>query len=170
MAVPKSKQELLEAIESSFNKLYTDLQSIPVQNVNLQEIEGHKSNTMMSVHNLVSYLVGWNELVLKWVKKSEAQEPISFPEEGYKWNQLGDLAQKFYRDYKLIDYPVLLEKLVIAKESIIQIIENKSDEELYGKDWYRNYTLGRMIQFNTFSPYKNARTRIRKWKKNKIEK
>ena len=50
---------------------------------------------MMSIHNLVSYLVGWSSLVLKWNRKSEDKEPIDFPETGYKWNELGRLAQKF---------------------------------------------------------------------------
>ena len=50
---------------------------------------------MMSIHNLVSYLLGWSSLVLKWNRKSEDKEPIDFPETGYKWNELGRLAQKF---------------------------------------------------------------------------
>ncbi|MFX4153989.1 ClbS/DfsB family four-helix bundle protein [Aliarcobacter butzleri] len=61
------------------------------------------------------------------------KEEVDFPETGYKWNQLGKLAQKFYEDYKI--------------------------------SWHEKWTLGRMIQFNTSSPYANAKARIRKWKK-----
>ena len=41
------------------------------------------------------------------------------------------------------------------------------NDDLYGKPWYEAYTLGRMIQFNTASPFDNARKRLRRWKKEK---
>ncbi|WP_331709366.1 ClbS/DfsB family four-helix bundle protein [Microbacterium sp. TNHR37B] len=41
--------------------------------------------------------------------------------------------------------------------------ESRSDEELYGAPWYRTWTMGRMISFNTSSPYANARGRLRAW-------
>lgn len=47
----------------------------------------------------------------------------------------------------------------------LHAIEQKSNSELYEVAWYEKWTLGRMIQFNTASPYTNARGRIRKWKK-----
>ncbi|MCG8400066.1 MAG: ClbS/DfsB family four-helix bundle protein, partial [Firmicutes bacterium] len=46
-------------------------------------------------------------------------------------------------------------------------IEKKDNIQLYGTPWYEKWTMGRMIQLNTSSPYKNARNRIRKWKKQK---
>jgi len=33
--------------------------------------------------------------------------------------------------------------------------------------WYDKWTFGKMIQLNTSSPFKNAKDRIRKWKKTK---
>ena len=49
----------------------------------------------MSVSDLVAYLIGWGELVLKWNEKKEKREKVDFPETGYKWNELGKLAKKF---------------------------------------------------------------------------
>ncbi|MNK06664.1 hypothetical protein D3C87_245630 [compost metagenome] len=80
---------------------------------------------MMSINNLLAYLIGWGELVFKWNRKKDNNEPVYFPDTGYKWN------------------------------------------ELYETTWYEKWTMGRMIQFNTASPYNNARGRIRKWKKQK---
>ncbi|EPE9290931.1 ClbS/DfsB family four-helix bundle protein, partial [Escherichia coli] len=37
---------------------------------------------------------------------------------------------------------------------------------LYGRPWYTKWTMGRMISFNTSSPYANANGRLRKWAKN----
>jgi len=165
MAIPKNKAELLAAIEDSFIKLENDLIDIPIELTNIIELEGHKKDTQMSVCNLVAYLIGWGELVIKWHKLFVKNKAIDFPETGFKWTELGDLAQKFYADYSMDDFPTLLKKLRRVVKKINKIIEQSSNEDLYKIPMYKTYPLGRMIQLNTSSPYKNARSRIRKWKK-----
>lgn len=167
MAVPGNKEELLKAIRENFSKLNKELSTIPYEMTTVQELQGHSKNTLMSINNLVAYLLGWGELVLNWNRKKENREFVDFPETGYKWNELGKLAQKFYEDYKNDDFNLLIEKLNKTIKQILELIENKSNSELYEVSWYEKWTLGRMIQFNTSSPYTNARARIRKWKKEK---
>ncbi|PYB70816.1 ClbS/DfsB family four-helix bundle protein [Rhizobium wuzhouense] len=167
MAVPQNKDELLAAIESSFDKLDRELRGVPVSLVHEQSLEGHRKGTKMSVANLAAYLVGWNELVLKWLDRDAAGQPVDFPETGFKWNELGQLAQKFYEDYEGIPYPQVLERLAQAKGRIVSEIDARSNEELYGSPWYEKWPMGRMIQFNTSSPYENARGRVRTWLKSK---
>ncbi len=165
MPIPQTKDDLITAIKNGYEKLEQDLKSIPTHDINIKTLEGHKKNTQMSVHNAVSYLVGWGELVLKWNEKDANNEEIDFPDTGFKWNQLGDLAQKFYTDYQELSYVDLLEKFKETIAAIIKLITSYSQSELYGVLWYKTWTRGRMIQLNTSSPYKNARTRIRKWKR-----
>ena len=165
MSIPASRQELLNAIETSFDRLYKDLETIPVSRCNETTLKGHSKGTVMSVHNLVSYLLGWNKLVLRWIEKNAKGEPIDFPETGFKWNQLGTLAQKFYTDFETVPFDQLLKELEIAKRKIVAFISEQTDEQLYGSTWYGKHTMGRMIQFNTSSPYANARTRLRHWKR-----
>ncbi len=167
MAVPQNKQELLSAINTTFDKLLIDLKSVPDTEAFIVSLEGHVKDTQMSVANLVAYLIGWNELVLKWLDHDSNGQPTDFPETGFKWNELGRLAQKFYADYAGIDYPTLLARLERAKCRIAAEIEARDNEQLYGRDWYTKWTMGRMIQFNTSSPYANARVRLRKWRKAK---
>lgn len=167
MAVPTNKEELQNAIMESFSKLSKELSTIPYQMTTSEELEGHSKNTLMTINNLVAYLIGWGELVLKWNRKMDNKEAVDFPETNYKWNELGKLAQKFYHDYKDDDFTILIEKLNKTVEQILELINNKSNQELYEINWYEKWTLGRMIQFNTASPYTNARARIRKWKKEK---
>ena len=166
MAVPASKGELLQAIEREYGKLKRELGQIPLARWREKTMEGHAAGTSMSVHDLVAYLVGWNELVLKWHARKAAGEPVDFPETGYKWNELGRLAQKFYRDYETLGDEELLAKLDTVKARIVSLIEQADDEALYGRPWYEKWTAGRMIQFNTSSPYANACGRLRKWRKN----
>ena len=165
MAVPVNKKELILAISTNYKKLKKELENIPIELTTLKDLEGHSKGTLMSINNLLSYLLGWQELVLKWNIKKQNKEEVDFPETGYKWNQLGKLAQKFYEDYKNDDFNTLISKLDKRVEEILKLIENKSNEELYEVSWYEKWTLGRMIQFNTSSPYANAKARIRKWKK-----
>lgn len=165
MAVPQNKQELLDAINTQYEKLLTAIKQVPTQRVNECSLEGHAKGTQMSVANLLAYLVGWNELVLKWLDADAAGNAIDFPETGFKWNQLGQLAQKFYRDYEGIAFEPLLDRLDTAKQRIVSIIQSRDNTELYECPWYEHWTMGRMIQFNTASPYENARGRLRKWLK-----
>ncbi|GGB02646.1 hypothetical protein GCM10011491_33470 [Brucella endophytica] len=165
MAIPRNKDELLNAINTNFDRLYEDLASLPETATPIRTMEGHAKGTLMSAANLVSYLVGWNELVLKWLERDKPGQPVDFPETGFQWNELGQLARKFYQDYDGTPYPLLLERLQEAKRRIVAEVEGRDDATLYGRTWYRNWTMGRMIQLNTSSPYDNARKRLRKWKR-----
>ena len=165
MAVPKNKEELIFEIENNYFKLKKDFESIPIELTKEKALEGHAKETKMSVSDLVAYLIGWGALVLKWNRKKENGENVDFPETGYKWNELGKLAQKFYLDYENLSYSDLLNKLDQTVQHIQKLIEINTNEELYEKPWYDKWTKGKMIQLNTSSPYKNARSRVRKWKK-----
>lgn len=167
MAIPKNKDELQKAIIDNYKKLTTELLSIPTNLTTIKELEGHSKNTLMSINNLVAYLVGWGQLVLKWNDKKEKRLNVDFPETGFKWNELGQLAQKFYKDYEKDDFKTLNGKLDKTTNEILKLIESKTNVELYELVWYDKWTLGKMIQLNTSSPFKNAKDRIRKWKKTK---
>ncbi|MFD2646290.1 ClbS/DfsB family four-helix bundle protein [Devosia albogilva] len=163
MPVPTSRNELLEAIDVSFDRLMADLVRVPEDRAHERSMEGHAKGTLISPADLVSYLVGWNELVLKWLERDDAGKPVDFPEAGFNWNQLGLLAQKFYSDYRHLSWTALLERLRAAKSRLVQSVSHRSDHELYDTAWYAKWTKGRMIQLNSSSPYANARGRIRRW-------
>jgi len=167
-SVPKNKIELIEAIQSTYQALKTDLENIPATLTEKKEMDGHMKDTKMSVCNLMAYLIGWGELVLKWDIFFQKEKKLpDLPETGFKMNQMGELAQKFYKDFEGDDFLTLLKKYDNTVEKILKMINNKENKELYETPWYKKYPFGRMIQFNTASPYKNARGRIRKWKKEK---
>ncbi|MFV0333361.1 MAG: ClbS/DfsB family four-helix bundle protein [Tropicimonas sp.] len=165
MGVPASKAELLDAISKTFGKLLSDLERVPPELARTASLEGHAAGTMMSPADLVAYLLGWNELVLRWLDRDDHGETVEFPETGFKWNQLGLLAQKFYADYQHLDWHELLTRLAATNLRLVETISPRTNDELYGRSWYGKWTKGRMVQFNTSSPYANARVRIRKWLK-----
>lgn len=91
--------------------------------------------------------------------------PVDFPEAGYKWNELGKLAQKFYNDYENPDFGALCKRLDATVCHILDLIRRKSNHELYAVTWSDKWILGRMIPFNTASPYLNVKRHIHQWKK-----
>lgn len=165
MAVPATKNELLQALDESFAKLARELDAVPIERVEERSLAGHAKSTSMSVRDLVAYLTGWGELVLKWHAGRQAGTVVDFPETGFKWNELGRLAQKFYGDYDGLTYAELRLRLAQSKDRIRAIVASTPDEALYRVAWYEKWTLGRMVQFNTSSPYANARARLRAWKR-----
>lgn len=165
MPIPNSKEELRQAVELNYHRLCLELAGIDAALAVERALEGHAKGTVMSVADLVAYLIGWGELVLKWENRKRKGQHVDFPETGYRWNELGQLAQKFYQDYQHLSYGQKLELLKANVVDILALLDSKTNEELYEMPWYEKWTLGRMIQLNTSSPYANARARIRKWKK-----
>lgn len=161
MAVPESKTALLEAMEKSALALRKKLARIPPEMAFQPCLDGHVAGSRMSVANLVSYLIGWGEQVLYWHRQEAAGEQIDFPAKGVKWNELGKLAQKYYADYQHItSWSMLLTMLEENQQQLVALVNGFSDDELYHQLWYGKWTRGRMIQFNSVSPYKNASARL----------
>lgn len=161
MAVPESKAALLDAMNKSAITLRKKLDRIPSDIAFELLLEGHVAGTQMSAAHLVSYLIGWGEQVLYWHQQEAAGVEIDFPAKGFKWNELGKLAQKYYTDYAHIQsWSELLEKLDNNQHQLRELVDIYSDEALYHQPWYGKWTRGRMIQFNSASPYKNASGRL----------
>lgn len=162
MPIPATRLELLAAIRTSYAKLDAELDAVPPERANEAMLEGHVKGTRISPAGLVAYLLGWQRLVLKWCAGRAAGQEVDFPETGFKWNELGRLAQKFYLDHAALDWAQRRAGLAAAHADIVALVERETDASLYGEAWYGKYPLGRMIQFNTSSPYANARGRLRK--------
>ena len=165
MSVPNNKPELERAIQSALDKILSDYSGIPVEFTRKIGIEGNVKNTEISVSDTLAYLIGWGKLVLKWYKLKECGKPVDFPETDYKWNELGRLAQSFHHEYKDWQYNDLLKEFEKTTADILKLISSLDNHQLYGISWYKKYTLGKMIQFNTSSPMRNMRRKVRKFKK-----
>jgi hypothetical protein len=163
MPVPGTKDELLAAIEKTFTHLEQDLDRVPVEAARQRVLEGHVTDTMISPADLVAYLIGWNHQVVTWHERRARRLPDEFPATGVRWNDLGLLAQRYYSEHADESWDELRRQLRDAKETIVALVGSHSDAELYGGPWYGKWTMGRMISFNTSSPYANARRRVRSW-------
>ncbi|WP_054285884.1 ClbS/DfsB family four-helix bundle protein [Gulbenkiania mobilis] len=162
MAIPDDRRSLLAAMQTNYLHLTHQLKSVPAERARSACVAGHMQGSLISAADLVAYLIGWGQLVLKWEAAWQTGEAVDFPETGYRWNNLGALARKFYRDGEGLPWPALLERLAETHAALVALVERHDDRTLYGAPWYGKHTLGRMVQLNTAAPYANARARLRK--------
>jgi len=170
--IATNKDELINDINSTYKKLRSEFNNISLEKALDKSLDWQVKGTKMSLHNLLSYLVGWWELMLKreHIYSTESRIP-DLPDTGYTMNDWWKLALKFYSDYEEYDYEVLLDKFDKVVFDIITMLSSLDNEKIYWESWYvtksswKWYTFWRMIALNTSSPYKNAYWRIRKWKK-----
>lgn len=167
-SIPQNKEELTKAIQIAFDNLISDYSEIPEEYSRDIGVEGNIKDTKISVCDTLAYLIGWGKLVLKWYDLRSRKKEIDFPETGYKWNELGKLANHFHVQFCDWSYKDLLSEFQSITEQILHLIDSLGNEELYAQGWYKNYSLGRMIQFNTSSPMKNVRTKVRRFKKQSV--
>lgn len=165
MAVAYSKAQLLSEIERNYDRLMGEIEAIAPQFRFAPVLEGRSAGTMMSAADIIAYLIGWNALLLKWHDRHSAGLPVDFPETGYRWNELGRLAQAFHAEYAGLGWEERLACLATEKARTVALIKTLDDAALYDVPFHEKYPLGRMIQFNTAAPYENARKRLRAWRK-----
>lgn len=89
-----SKQELITAIQNSFNKYLLEFNEIS-ENEKNTTIEGVDKTPSQNI----SYQLGWVGLLLEWEIMEKAGKHVITPKEGFKWNNLGVLNQGFYLQY-----------------------------------------------------------------------
>jgi len=165
VAVPKNKKQLIEAVVSARAALLKEYHSLPESLVQIPGVQGNVKGTKITVCDTLAYLIGWQNLVMKWYEGKAQGEEVIFPEAGFKWNELGRLAQYFYSLRVDREYEELLQEFRESSDTILDLLHSLTNETLYETPWYRKYTLGKMIQYNTSSPMKNIRTKIRQFKK-----
>ena len=164
-SVPKNKEELQKSISVAFKKILADYSTIPPKISREIGVIGNVKGTEISVSDTISYLIGWGKLVLKWYDLKSKNQPVDFPETGYKWNELGQLAQHFHSEYHDWSYDKLIKEFTATTDRILILVESLDNQKLYDETWFEKYTLGKMIQFNTSSPMVNMRSKVRKFKK-----
>lgn len=162
-SIPTNKAALQEAIHQAFDKLMPDYRKIPASLCRELGIEGNQKGTLISACDSLAYLIGWGHLVLNWHQQKTQNQPVDFPAKGFAWNQLGELAQHFYQEYQAWHYDELLAEYESVVQQILQLIDRADAQVLYQAGWYNDWSQGRMIQFNTSSPMKSMRTKVRRF-------
>ncbi|AMC34857.1 ClbS/DfsB family four-helix bundle protein [Janthinobacterium sp. B9-8] len=164
MPLPCNKAELLLNFDSAYSKLIKELATIPEQDTRLPEIEGK-----ISACDLLAYQIGWGRLLLQWDKDELQGKPAQMPAPGFKWNQLGLLAQSFYTRHCNSSLSQLHAEFAELAGQIRQFILDNEESTLFEQDkrkWAGDkWPIVKWIQVNTIAPYQSACSKLRRWKK-----
>lgn len=169
MKTYQSNEELKNEIQKSFEKYISEFDNIPeeLKDKRVEEVDRTPAENL-------SYQVGWTTLLLKWEKDERNGLEVKTPSDNYKWNQLGDLYKWFTDKYAHKSLTELKEILTNNINSIYEMIDNYTDEELFTphqRKWAEEATktatweVYKFIHINTVAPFGTFRTKIRKWKK-----
>jgi len=121
----------------------------------------------------ISYQLGWTHLLLQWESDEGNGIEVKTPAPEYKWNNLGGLYQSFYNEYGSYSLQQQRELLRAKVDEIINWIERLDDNTLFipgQRKWATTpaqWPVWKWIHINTVAPFKNFRTQLRKWKKEK---
>ena len=164
MPLPTTKSELLVNLHQAYTRLDSEFDVVSKELENLREIDGS-----LSCCDVLSYQIGWANLLIGWEQQELDGKTPAMPAEGFKWNQLGELALSFYSQSSTKSLSELRLDFNETYMNLVSWIESLSEEELF-KPHQRKWTgdkwaIVKWIQVNTIAPYSSARTKVRRWKK-----
>ncbi len=165
MARPKTKSELLNLSEQSFNKLIDFIENMDVEE---QHKEFPHGTMNRNIRDVLMHLHHWHLLTLHWYETGMAGAKPEMPAKGYTWKTTPNLNKWIWEKYKQTSLDKAKENFKSSFKQIRQIIENHSDEELFEKKrykWTGTTSLGSYLVSATSSHYNWALNLIRKAKK-----
>ena len=126
MRTYENKDELKNEINKSFAKYISEFDIIPesLKDKRVEEVDRTPAENL-------AYQVGWTTLVLKWESDERNGLHVKTPSDDFKWNQLGELYKWFTDTYAYLSLQELKDMLKENINSIYEMIDSLSDEELF---------------------------------------
>ncbi|MFB0830639.1 ClbS/DfsB family four-helix bundle protein [Brevibacillus laterosporus] len=159
-------EELIESIDKAYKKFIEEFKVIS------EELrDKHISEVDKSPSEILSYQLGWINLLLSWEKDEQSGLDVQTPTPDYKWNNLGKLYQSFYEQHGALTLKQQEEELTKLVRKLVDWINDLTEAELFQPEQRKWATTKAMwpvwkwVHINTVAPFTNFRTKIRKWKK-----
>jgi len=153
----------------TYNKLVSFVMELP-ESLHKSEIIIGFDKKIISVSNVLSYLLGWTNMVLTWYKQGKKGIIFIMPGEGFDTWNYEKITEYFYEKYRSVNRH---KQCLLLKEStykIIKIIETESQLDNLDKlgvwEWCtlksgKKWPLKKWITVNSLSPYKRALSKIK---------
>jgi hypothetical protein len=161
MSIPKTKQELLNAMETEYCLLKKCIAGLDAREMTLPGV-CHE----WSAKDVLAHLVEWKRMFLGWYEEGLRGGNPRTPAEDLKWTETPALNDRIYRKWKGERLEVVLGELDTTYLQMLELTRSIPEKKLFEKGvtpWLRVWPLSRWIGAQTSSHYRWARTRIRKW-------
>lgn len=159
MPIPRTRQELTEAVVTAFAKLREELEAVDAASAELPCVDD------WSVKDLLAVRAWWTESVVDWIEAGRRGEHPVTPAPGYRWNETPRLNADIVRKARKETFEAIRTRLERGQRRVLATIDSLDDEELlrvgtFG--WAGKWPLSRWISLNTARQYTTARTFIRR--------
>lgn len=159
MPIPKTRAQLTEQLNSTFEKLRVELDNGGPRLAKVECVDD------WSVKDLLAVRAWWTENVVDWIEAgSRGKTPIT-PAEGYEWHETPRLNADVVKASRRESYRSIRARLEKGYERVVRLIGKLDDRELLDVgafSWAGKYPLSRWISLNTVRQYTTARTFIRR--------
>lgn len=172
MKAYENKEKLKEAIYQTYTKFDKEFDEVP------EALKDEFANGIdRTPAQILAYQVGWTTCLLQWENLEREGKKAITPDEGYKWNKLGDLYENFNEKYSTFSLKMLRKQLRKNVELIYNMLDTMSEEEVFlphQRKWADEATskaaweVYKFIHINTVAPFTNFRAKLRKYKKIKL--
>ena len=164
MARPTTKEQLKQAGEENFNKLFALINSMTKEK---REEAFSFEDRDRNIRDVLVHLYEWHQLLLNWVNSNQSGTKINFLPEPYNWKTYPQMNITFWEKHQktsLKEAVTLLEK---SHSDALTLIETFSNEELFTNkyfSWTGTTSLGSYCVSSTSSHYDWAIKKIKKHK------
>jgi hypothetical protein len=159
MPIPKTREELLELVRSSFAKLSRELDEAGPKVAQLVCVDD------WTVKDLLAVRVWWTESVLDWIDAGRRGESLTLPAPGYTWRETPRLNADVVEAARSESFRAIRDRLEKGSSRVLATIDALDDTELLRVgvfDWADKWPVARWISVNTARQYTTARTFIRR--------
>ena len=165
MARPTTKEQLKQASEENFNKLFTLIRSMTEEE---QEKTFSFEDRDKNIRDVLAHLYEWHQLLLAWIHSNRSGVKASFLPEPYNWKTYPQMNVVFWEKHQetsLKEAVALLEK---SHSDVLLLIDSFLGEELFANKyftWTGTTSLGSYCVSATSSHYDWAMKKIKMHKK-----
>ncbi|MEO1092456.1 MAG: ClbS/DfsB family four-helix bundle protein [Pseudomonadota bacterium] len=153
-----NKAELLAVTEREIAKLQKVLDAVDAELAMPPDEDG------TSIKDVIGHRAHWIDLFLGWYHDGQAGQPVHFPAEGYKWNEL----KRYNADLRVARASSTWQgeqALLFANHTkLVALLTELSEDELYGapmKGANNHWTVGRWAEAAGPSHFRSAAKYVR---------
>ena len=159
-----TKQELLVAIQSEWQKLLSTLDQLSeTQMLETSVEEG------WNIKDILAHITAWESRMVAWINMSLSGGVPDRPAPGEPWDDIDRINQQIYRQNKDIPLSKVLEEFHANHQIAYQEVASLTEQDLFDPErfaWRKGDPLWHMVADNTCWHYKEHNESIRKWLKN----
>ncbi|MDO1604621.1 ClbS/DfsB family four-helix bundle protein [Lactobacillus sp. YT155] len=174
MPRPKTKEELITASNTGFEKLFALLDSASPESLNGEfHFDSEKNKEAhwqrdKNIKDALCHLYEWQELLINFVTANQKGMETSFLPAGYNWKTYGQMNIEFRDKHQKTTYDEAVQLLKNSHRECMNLLSDFSNDELFSKGvykWTGGTTLGSYFTSSTSSHYDWATKKIRKYLK-----